>query len=93
MSRGSASLVKIGGRASGSALPGRAWERVTVNSEFTIPMKRRLDIIQDGFILYYYHEGITIAGNDGDDAKLYLEREVNRKIGILKAIEEEESES
>lgn len=39
------------------------------------------------------NEGITIAGNDGDDAKLYLEREVNRKIGILKAIEEEESES
>ncbi|WP_293337120.1 type II toxin-antitoxin system HicA family toxin [Microcoleus sp. CAWBG58] len=39
------------------------------------------------------NEPITIAGNDGDDAKLYLEREVNRKLGILKAIEEEESES
>ncbi len=39
------------------------------------------------------NEPITIAGNDGDDAKLYLEREVNRKIGILKAIEEEEPES
>ncbi|WP_445242600.1 hypothetical protein [Microcoleus sp. Pol12B5] len=44
-------------------------------------------------MLDYYHEPITIAGNDGDDAKLYLEREVNRKIRILKAIEEAEPES
>ncbi|WP_293146213.1 MULTISPECIES: hypothetical protein [unclassified Microcoleus] len=35
------------------------------------------------------NEPITIAGNDGDDGKLYLEKEVNQKLGILKAIEEE----
>lgn len=38
------------------------------------------------------NEPITIAGNDGDDAKLYLEREVLRKLEILKAIEEGEPE-
>ena len=37
-------------------------------------------------------EPITIAGNDGDDAKLYLEKEVSQKLEKLKAIEAQESE-
>jgi hypothetical protein len=38
MPRGSASLLstKIGGRASGYALPGRAWERVVANYQLPI---------------------------------------------------------
>lgn len=36
---------------------------------------------------------ITIAGKDGDDAKMYLEKEVTQKLEKLKAIiEEQESE-
>jgi hypothetical protein len=38
------------------------------------------------------NEPITIAGRDGDDAKVYIEKEVNRKLEILKTIEEQESE-
>lgn len=34
-------------------------------------------------------EPITLAGNDGDDAKLYLEKEVNRQLEKLKAIQEQ----
>jgi hypothetical protein len=37
-------------------------------------------------------EPITIAGKDGDDAKLYIEREVTKKLEKLKALEEEEPE-
>ena len=37
-------------------------------------------------------EPITIAGKDGDDAKLYIEREVTQKLEKLKALEEEEPE-
>ncbi|ACK71614.1 YcfA family protein [Gloeothece citriformis PCC 7424] len=45
----------------------------------------------------WYHEllpndPITISGNDGDDAKPYLEKEVNQKLAKLKAIQDEESE-
>ena len=35
---------------------------------------------------------LTIAGKDGDDAKLYIEKEVNEKLAKLKSIQEEESE-
>jgi predicted RNA binding protein YcfA (HicA-like mRNA interferase family) len=38
------------------------------------------------------NEPITIAGWDGDDTKAYIEKEVNRKLEILKTIEEQESE-
>ncbi|NEP77452.1 MAG: type II toxin-antitoxin system HicA family toxin [Okeania sp. SIO3B3] len=38
------------------------------------------------------NEPITIAGRDGDDAKVYIEKEVNRKLKMLKTIEEQESE-
>jgi hypothetical protein len=37
-------------------------------------------------------EPITIAGKDGDDAKLYIEREVTKNLEKLKALEEEEPE-
>ena len=45
----------------------------------------------------WYHpllpeERITIAGKDGDDAKAYLEKEVNQKLGKLKLIQEQEKE-
>lgn len=35
---------------------------------------------------------ITISGKDGDDAKLYIEKEVNEKLAKLKSIQEEELE-
>ena len=35
---------------------------------------------------------ITISGKDGDDAKIYIEKEVNEKLAKLKSIQEEESE-
>ncbi len=38
-------------------------------------------------------EPITIAGKDGDDAKLYIEREVTKKLEKLKALEDEEPEA
>ena len=37
------------------------------------------------------NEPITIAGKDGDDAKTYIEKEVNRKLEMLKNIENQES--
>ena len=37
-------------------------------------------------------ETITIAGKDGDDAKPYLEKEVNQKLAKLKLIQEPEKE-
>ena len=36
---------------------------------------------------------ITISGKDGDDAKLYQEKEVYQKLEMLKKIQEKESES
>ena len=38
------------------------------------------------------NQPITIAGGDGDDAKTYIEKEVNRKLEMLKTIEEQDSE-
>ncbi|GAX34030.1 YcfA family protein [Nodularia sp. NIES-3585] len=35
---------------------------------------------------------ITISGKDGDDAKVYIEKEVAHKLAKLKLIEKEESE-
>ena len=37
------------------------------------------------------NEPITIAGKDGDDAKTYIGKEVNRKLEMLKNIENQES--
>lgn len=37
-------------------------------------------------------QAIIIAGKDGSDAKLYLERQVNDCLEALKKIEEEEEE-
>ena len=37
------------------------------------------------------NEPIAIAGKDGDDAKAYIEKEVNRKLERLKNIENQES--
>ncbi|OBQ39823.1 MAG: hypothetical protein AN487_03435 [Anabaena sp. CRKS33] len=44
----------------------------------------------------WYHpllpsDPITISGKDGDDAKLYIEKEVTEKLAKLKSIQEEES--
>ena len=44
----------------------------------------------------WYHpllpsDPITIAGKDGDDAKPYLEKEVNQKLAKLETIQKEES--
>lgn len=33
---------------------------------------------------------ITISGKDGDDAKPYIEKEVNRKLEILKKVQEQQ---
>jgi predicted RNA binding protein YcfA (HicA-like mRNA interferase family) len=46
----------------------------------------------------WYHpllpeDPITISGKDGDDAKTYLEKEVNQKLSKLKTIKKKESES
>jgi len=38
------------------------------------------------------NDPITISGKDGDDAKLYIEKEVTDKLNKLKSIEEQESE-
>lgn len=35
---------------------------------------------------------ITISGKDGDDAKLYIEKEINEKLAKLKSIQQEESD-
>lgn len=45
----------------------------------------------------WYHpllpeDPITISGKDGDDAKTYLEKEVNQKLTKLNAIKQKESE-
>ncbi|MCL1466004.1 type II toxin-antitoxin system HicA family toxin [Argonema galeatum] len=45
----------------------------------------------------WYHtllpgDPITISGKDGDDAKAYLEKEVNQKLAKLQKIQEKESE-
>lgn len=45
----------------------------------------------------WYHpllpaDPITISGKDGDDAKAYLEKEVNQKLSKLQTIQEKESE-
>lgn len=45
----------------------------------------------------WYHpllpnDPITISGKDGDDAKLYLEKEVIQKLAKLKTIQEQETE-
>ncbi|MFZ1027251.1 MAG: type II toxin-antitoxin system HicA family toxin [Limnoraphis robusta] len=32
---------------------------------------------------------ITISGKDGDDAKPYIEKEVNRKLEMLKKVQEQ----
>ncbi len=45
----------------------------------------------------WYHpllpeDPIIISGKDGDDAKLYIEKEVNEKLAKLKSIQEEELE-
>lgn len=45
----------------------------------------------------WYHpllseDPITISGKDGDDAKIYIEKEVNEKLAKLKSIQEEELE-
>jgi len=46
----------------------------------------------------WYHpllpnDPITVSGKDGDDAKRYLEREVNQKLSKLESIEQGESDS
>ncbi|EAW37488.1 type II toxin-antitoxin system HicA family toxin [Lyngbya sp. PCC 8106] len=33
---------------------------------------------------------ITISGKDGDDAKPYIEKEVNRQLEILKKVQEQQ---
>ncbi|MEB3279416.1 MAG: type II toxin-antitoxin system HicA family toxin [Lyngbya sp.] len=33
---------------------------------------------------------ITISGKDGDDAKPYIEKEVNRKLEMLKKVQEQQ---
>ena len=53
---------------------------------------KALYIILGGFFLFYKNEPITIAGKDGDDARTYIEKEVNRKLEMLKTIENQESE-
>lgn len=35
---------------------------------------------------------ITISGKDGDDAKPYIEKEVNRKLEMLKKVQEQPGE-
>jgi len=35
-------------------------------------------------------KAIIIAGKDGDDAKTYLEKQVNQSLEVLKGLEEEE---
>jgi hypothetical protein len=37
-------------------------------------------------------KAIIIAGKDGDDAKPYLEKQVNESLEQLKAMEEEETD-
>ncbi len=37
-------------------------------------------------------KAIIIAGKDGDDAKAYLEKQVNESLEQLKAMEEEETD-
>ncbi|MDM3848847.1 MAG: type II toxin-antitoxin system HicA family toxin [Aphanizomenon gracile PMC644.10] len=44
----------------------------------------------------WYHpllpeDPITISGKDGDDAKIYIENEVNEKLAKLKSIQKEKS--
>lgn len=35
---------------------------------------------------------LTIAGKDGDDAKLYMEKQVNQRLARLKKIQEDSQE-
>ena len=48
-------------------------------------------VIPSGFIPCYLGK-LTLSGKDGDDAKLYQEKDVNNALQKLKEIQQEEDE-